>query len=291
MFYFKSRAEAGRKLAKKLAHKKYKRPVVFCLSEGATVVGAQIAMTLHADMVLYKIKDIFLPNEIEATAALSSTGTFRYNDLLSPGEIEEIIGEYHNYMDEQRMQKFHELNVLLGDEGEIERSILHHRDIIVVADALRSGFAVAMAADYLKTVAIRKFYAAAAVVSVSAVDQLHVLSDEFQVLGVTENFIDTNHYFDDPAVPTTEQALKIINNINYAWRSGLGDEIKRLQGELEKGKKRRFELLKHMRERRKRTVGTEKRGVFEQIRRRGPSRRLHHRLGLMHRTRRRSDKH
>jgi predicted phosphoribosyltransferase len=219
MLYFKNRAEAGRILAKRLAKYRDNDCVVLCLSEGAVVVGAQIAMSLHASMLLYKIKHIFLPNEIEPTAGFSSTGNFRYSDLLSAGEIEEIVAEYHNYLDEQRMQKNHELNVLLGNQGAIDRSQLRHKTIILVADALMSGFAVAMAADYLKTVSVKRIIAAVGVASVSALDQLHIQADEMCVLGVTQNFIsEEGHYFEDGAGPDIDTALKIMSNISFAWR-------------------------------------------------------------------------
>jgi putative phosphoribosyl transferase len=219
MLYFKNRAEAGRILAKRLHKYQGKDVVVLCLSEGAVVVGAQIAMSLHASMLLYKVKHIFLPNEFEPTAGFSSTGNFRYNDLLSAGEIEEIVAEYHNYLDEQRMQKNHELNVLLGNEGAIDRSKLRHKTVILVADALMSGFSVAMAADYLKSVAIKRVIAAVPVASISALDQLHIQADEMCVLGVTQNFINNGHYFEDNSEPDIEEALKIMQNIRFAWRA------------------------------------------------------------------------
>ncbi len=227
MLYFKNRAEAGRILAKRLAKYQDSDTVVLCLSEGAVVVGAQIAMSLHSAMLLYKIKHIFLPNEAEPTAGFSSTGTFKYNDLLSAGEIEEIVSEYHNYLDEQRMQKNHELNVLLGNDGAIDKSMLRHKNVILVADALISGFAVAMAADYLKTVSVKKIIAAVGIASVNALDQLHIQADEMCVLGVTQNFIEEKgHYFEDPTEPDIEGAMKIMNNIRFAWRKSEAEEPK-----------------------------------------------------------------
>jgi len=221
MLYFKSRAEAGKILAKRLAKYQDTDTVVLCLSEGAVVVGAQIAMSIHSTMLLYKIKHIFLPNELEPTAGFSSTGTFRYNDLLSAGEIEEIVSEYHNYLDEQRMKKNHELNVLLGNKGAIDKSALRHRNVIIVADALMSGFSIAMVADYLKTVAVKRVIAAVPIASINALDQLHIQADEMCVLGVTQNFItQEGHYFEDNTEPDIEGAMKIMNNIRFSWREG-----------------------------------------------------------------------
>jgi predicted phosphoribosyltransferase len=227
MLYFKNRAEAGRILAKRLLKYKDTDTVVLCLSEGSAVLGAQIAMSLHSTMLLYKIKHIFLPNEIEPTAGFSSAGTFRYSNLLSAGEIDEIVSEYHNYLDEQRMQKNHELNVLLGSDGARDRSMLRAKTVILVADTLNSGFSIAMAADFLKTEAVKRVVAAVAVTSINALDQLHVQSDELCVLGVTQNFItQEGHYFEDNTEPDIEGALKIMHNIQFAWRTDRQEDTK-----------------------------------------------------------------
>jgi hypothetical protein len=41
------------------------------------------------------------------------------------------------------------------------------------------------------------------------------------VLGVTQNFItQEGHYFEDNTEPDIEGAMKIMNNICFAWRKG-----------------------------------------------------------------------
>ena len=59
--YFRNRADAGRKLAAKMGHLKQSNVSVVALSEGGAIVGAQIAMQLHGNMMLLlteKIKGI-----------------------------------------------------------------------------------------------------------------------------------------------------------------------------------------------------------------------------------------
>jgi putative phosphoribosyl transferase len=215
--YFSNRASAGRTLAKQLLAYQNQQCIVLALSESSTVVAAQIALKLHASMALYMMKDIVLPNENDAAAALSSTGAFQYNSLYSAGEIEEIAGEYRNFIDEQRIKKNHELNVLLGDGGAIKKEMLRHHVVIVVADGIASGFILNMVAEFLRTVAIKKFVVATPVASVEAVDRMHTVADELVCLNVPENFMGVAHYYEENSTTTIEDALLIIKNISLSW--------------------------------------------------------------------------
>lgn len=220
--YFKDRIEAGRKLALKLTEYKAKDPVVLALSESSVLVAAQVAMHLHADLYLYAIRNISLPGEHEPVAAMSSTGVFRFNDTLSSGEIDEIKSEFRNHIEQERMQRHHELNMLLGKDGEIHKDMLRHRDIIIVADGLANGFALTMVYDYLKTIAIGKIIIAVPVGSIPALDKMHVMADELHVLGVTDNFISVDHYYEDNHVLELEEIMKVLRNLTLTWTRSLG---------------------------------------------------------------------
>lgn len=217
LVYFKNRAEAGRQIAKRLEKYKAQNIVVVALDEGSAIVAAQVAMKLHANMLLYLIKNIYLPGEHEAIAGISSTGTFATNDYFSAGELEELTTEYHNYIDQKRMEANHDLHILLGKDGEIDKKLLRHRIVIVVSDGLASGFSMKLCADFLKTVAIKKVIAATPVASVPAVDKLHLLADEICCLSVVPNYMGTNHYYDDNTMPNSEQILKVMRNITLNW--------------------------------------------------------------------------
>jgi predicted phosphoribosyltransferase len=131
--YFKNRAEAGRKLVKGLEKYEGKQVVVVALSPGAVIIGAQIALKLHADLVLLLTENIFLPGETDPIAALSSGGTFTYNNMFSPGQIEEYVSEYHHFIEEKRIEKMHQLNRMVGRDGEIDKDKLRHHVVIAPA--------------------------------------------------------------------------------------------------------------------------------------------------------------
>ena len=215
--YYRNRAEAGRQIADKLSKYKSQNIVVLALDEGSSIVAAQVAMKLHANLMLYLIKNIYLPGENQALAGLSATGTYSTNDYFSAGELEEMSGEYHGYIDQKRMEANHDLHVLLGRDGEIDKSLLRHRIVIVVADGLASGFALQVCADFLKTVAVKKVVAVTPVASLAAVDRMHLIADELCCLSVTENFLGPDHYYDDNTIPEIDGVLKIMRNITLSW--------------------------------------------------------------------------
>jgi putative phosphoribosyl transferase len=204
-------------LAQKLKPYKNQNVTVIALSKGAVIVGAQIAMELHGNLALLLTEGIYLPGEFDAIAGLSSEGTYTHNSMFTAGEIEEMVSEYNQYLEQQKMEKMHRMNLLLGHEGEIDRNMLRRHVVIVVSDGLPSGFSLDVAADYLKTVAVKKLIIASPIASISAVDRMHLLGDEIYCLSVPGNYMETDHYYDDNTIPDVDGAIKIIRNISLNW--------------------------------------------------------------------------
>ena len=215
--YFKSRAEVGRKLATMLKQYANQNVAVVALNEGGVIVGAQIAMQLHANLMLMLTENIYLPGEPDAIASLSSTGSFTYNNMFSTGQLEDWATEFHGFIDQQRMEKMHHMNKLVGRDGEIHKEFLRHHIVIIVSDGLSSGFSLDIAAEFIKTVAIKRLIIATPLASVSAVDRMHLLGDEICCLSVPANYMNTNHYYEDNTIPSIEHLFKIIKSIVLNW--------------------------------------------------------------------------
>lgn len=215
--YFKNRAEAGKKLAASLEKYKTQNIVVVALDTGSAIVAAQVAIHLHSNLLLYMVKNIYLPGDIELIAGVGSEDTFTYNKAFSAGEVDEYQMEYHQYIEQKRIEKNHELHALVGKDGEINRDMLRHRTIILVSDGLEDGFQLGVVAEYLKTVAIKSLVIATPVASVPAVDQMHLIGDDLACLGVVGNYMGTDHYYDENVVPDVEGVVKIMHNITFSW--------------------------------------------------------------------------
>lgn len=218
MRYFADRQEAGRIIAEKLKSHSQENCVVVSLSEGGVVIGAEIAKELHTALYLLVTEDVELPGEEQKpVATMSSAGTFTYNNEYSTGEIEALNADYHSVIEEKRMLAFQKLN-RIGEEGsDIPKKFLKNHTVIMVSDGLRNGLSLDVAADFLKPILTRKVIVATPVASVSAVDKMHLLADEICCLSTVENFINTDHYYQNNQLPEHKVIIDMMKNIILSW--------------------------------------------------------------------------
>ena len=218
MYYFPSRKAAGDLLADQLIKYRYDDCAVICLSDGAVVVGAQIAARLHCPLNMLLTEDIKLLGEQDALAEIDQTGGVTYNGLYSEVEIDEMKGENQSYIEQQKIDKMFEINRLLGQGGVIKADLLRNRNIIVVSDGLMEGLPMRAVTEYLKPIRIRKLIIATPFASIRAVDLMHILADEIFCINVIEDIISVNHYYDDNRMPSHEKVVEILEDIILNWK-------------------------------------------------------------------------
>jgi putative phosphoribosyl transferase len=217
--YFASRLQAGRMLATQLSPKyRYENCAVICLSDGGVMVGAQIASQLHCVMTLLMTAEITLPREPDAIAGITPGGVLAYNHRYSQGEIDEMVGEYFGYIEQEKMNRMHDMNMLMGSGGVIDKRLLKGHNLILVSDGLRTGFALDMAAEFLKPIDYEKLIIAVPFASVQAVDRMHILADEIFCMNVIEDYISTNHYYDKQDVPDHNTVIETLEKIILHWK-------------------------------------------------------------------------
>ena len=217
--YFESRTAAGKILAEQIAPKYANEPcAVVALSDGGVMVGAQIALKLHAVLGMLLTEPINLPREDNAVAGIADSGAFSYNNMYAPGEIEEFISEYRGYIEEQKFNKLSEMHRMLGGKGLIRPDLLEHKNIILVSDGLSSGFSIDVALEFLKPISIKKLVVATPFASVPAVDRMHILADQIYCLNVLEDYISTDHYYEKNDIPHHELIIKTLEEIMLHWQ-------------------------------------------------------------------------
>lgn len=215
--YFSSRIEAGYRLALELQQYRYENSVVVALSDGAVQVGQQIAASLHSTLMMLLMESVGIPGEEANVGMINQSGRFTYNGLLSTGEIEAYYSEFHGYLEDQKREKIGDINRLLAAGGIVDASMLREHNVIVVSDGLSNGLSLDAAADFMKPLHITRLIMVAPVVSVAAVDRMHILADEIHVLSVTDNFLDTNHYYDVNDIPSHEATVAALNENVLNW--------------------------------------------------------------------------
>ena len=217
--YFETRAQAGQQLATDLLEKyRYEDCAVVALSDGAVLVGEQIATALHSVLMMLLTEDISIPGENMSFGAVSQDGDFTYNGMFSAGEIDEYASEFHGYLDEQKRQAFQKMNRLLGDGGIMNNDLLRDHVVILVSDGVDNGAAIDVAINFKKPIRVKKLVVAAPTASIQAVDRLHVLADELHILDVKENFMGVDHYYNVNDIPSHEETIAKINQIVLNWR-------------------------------------------------------------------------
>jgi predicted phosphoribosyltransferase len=217
--YFKSRVDAGQQLAAKLVPKyRYENCAVIALSDGAVIVGAQIAAQLHCVLTMLMTENISLPGEPEPVATVDQDGGFAWGGMYSTGQLEEINNEFHGLIEQEKLEKFTYMNRLLGQGGIIDKVLLRDHNVILVSDGLNSAYSLDAAANYLKSIRTEKLIVATPLASVAAVDRMHLLADEIQCLDVVDNFMELNHYYEDNTVLDHEATIKTIQNIVLKWQ-------------------------------------------------------------------------
>lgn len=217
--YFKNRTDAAQQLAKLVVPKyRYENCAVVALSDGGVVIAAQLAAQLHCVLMMLLTEPITLPGENAPVGTIDQSGVFTYNGMFSAGQLEGFESEYRNYIEQQKFEKLHDMNSLLGSGGIIEPELLRYHNVILVSDGLSTGLSLDAAAAFLKPYKLEKLIVATPIASVAAVDRMHLLADEIFCLSVLENFmVDVNHYYDDNTLPAHETIVKSIKDIILKW--------------------------------------------------------------------------
>ena len=219
MYYFANRTQAGDLIADQLEKTyRYENCAVLALSDGAVLVGAEIAKRLHCVINMLLSSAIQLPRELEVLASIDNFGGVTFNPTYSPGELEEIKAEYFSYIEQQKLQKLFEMNKLLGQGGVLNVDQLRGQNVIVVSDGLSNGFSMRAAADFLKPIKMQRLIMVTPFASVSAVDQMHMLADEIVCLNVLEDIISIAHYYDDNTMPSHENVVRVLEDIVLRWK-------------------------------------------------------------------------
>ena len=216
--YFQSRAEAGVMLAAQLQAYRYENTVVVALSDGAVQVGMQIAAEIHATLALMLSDTIDVPGEGEIFGSINQSGDFVYNERLSSGEVDSYYSEFHGYLEDQKREKTSRMNALMSSDGIVSEAMLRGQNVILVADGLPNGNVLDAAKEYLKPLRIERLILAAPIVSVPAVDKAHLLADELHILAVTDNYLDTNHYYEVNDTPDHDAVVAMLNDFILGWR-------------------------------------------------------------------------
>ena len=159
-----------------------------------------------------------MPREPWAVGGITPDGQFVYNNQYSKADLDEIADENRGYIEAEKINKYHDINDVMGEEGIIDRNALSGQNIILTSEGLATSFKLDLVLTFLKTIKYEKVIVATPIASVKVVDWMHVHADEICCLSVVEDYTDTNHYYDLQDVPDHQTVLKIINQNVLNWQ-------------------------------------------------------------------------
>jgi predicted phosphoribosyltransferase len=216
--YFHTRADAGELLADQLMQYRYEDCAVVALNIESVAIGEPIAARLHSILGLFLSEPIPIPGENMIIGSVNQGGSFTPDASLSEGQLQDYYSEFHGYIDDQKREQFQKINQLIGEGGAIDPGLLREHVVILVSDGFKTGEQLDAAAEFLKPIKYKRLIVCTPVSSVPVVDKMHIIADEIHCLSVTENFIETDHYYDNDTKLTHDQAVEKINNTILNWR-------------------------------------------------------------------------
>lgn len=219
MRYFSNRSEAGRLLVEKMKTKGdfFLNPAVLAVSAGSVLVASEIARGLHAPLYMIETENVDIPGE--GTAGIASTGgNFVFSSAYSKGHLEAMQADYRPIIDQERFKAFQKLNRIVGREGSVNKKLLNRHEVILVADGLKSSLILEVVVDFIKPVDTRKIVIVTPIATIPVVDYMHLNADQVFCLGVIEDYLDTDHYYEENIIPSHKQAVEIIKNSVFTWQ-------------------------------------------------------------------------
>jgi putative phosphoribosyl transferase len=216
--YFTDRTEAGKLLTEQLLKYKGKKCTLVALSDGAVVVAAQIAAVLECPITMLMASPIIAPGEPDAVASINQEGTYSFNSSYSSGQHEEFDMEYHHVFEQQKLDRLSEMHRLLGRNELIRKDLLKGRTVILVSDGLGSAATVDSAALFLKSIKVKRLVIVTPFAAINVVDRMHILGDDIACLNVLQNYMGTDHYYENNKLPSHEVIIKSIQNMVKNWK-------------------------------------------------------------------------
>lgn len=218
LMYFKSRAEAGVKLAE-LLMPKYgtENVVVLALSQAGVAVGYQIAVNLHTALRRLPMRTIHIDDESVDYATVLPGGVVSMSPDLTESEQQYYYSEYSGWLDNEIRTATLEIDRSIGAD-EISPENMRGYNVILTDDTLANPTKLTAVIDWLKPVRVESLILACPIITVPTLDRAHVLMNDLYILSVVPNYFGADHYYDIDDKPDATMARHMIDSTILGWR-------------------------------------------------------------------------
>ncbi len=205
---FASRAEAGRRLAERLAQSLPPEPVVILgLPRGGIPVAYEVATALGAPLDVIVVRKLGVPFQPElAMGAVGEGGIRVVNQEVIRGagvSASQLAAVEARERDEvvRRATRF---------RGDRERAPLTGRTAVIVDDGIATGSTVRAACQVARAQGAARVIVAAPIAPPSATDRLRDVADEVIVLRTPEYFSAIGQFYDDFTQTSDAEVLRLL---------------------------------------------------------------------------------
>lgn len=214
--YFKSRSEAGRRLAELIRDRPLGDSAVVSLSVDAALIALELARALECPMQLYLEESISIPGGLQI-GSVDQDGGFRYASDISTGHQDYFYQEFRGYIEETKRASFSSLNRELKGRETLRKDLLHGRHIFVVADCLQNLVPVTSFIASIKSVEYDAVIVCAPLIMSKDVTDIKQISPTSYFMGALDFFYGADHYFEDNSVIDREKTIEIVSDTLKLW--------------------------------------------------------------------------
>jgi len=190
---FKDRADAARKLAKKLEWLKKEKPIILAVPRGGVVTGNVIASELGATLDIIVSRKVGAPDNPElAIGAVLHDGSYFPNERITI-----MLNVPQNYINQEIAVQMKEIERrLIRFRGSKEYN-LEGKTVVLVDDGIATGATMFVAALWVKKQKPKKLIIAIPVGPKETVDELNKMADKVVVLDCPQFFNAVGEFYQE----------------------------------------------------------------------------------------------
>jgi predicted phosphoribosyltransferase len=204
---FRDRADAGRRLAARLAPLRAEDPVVLGLARGGIVVAAEVAKAVGAPLEVLVIRKVGAPNHPEYGIGAVAPGGGRSFDAASVAALGLSSDELARLASAEELEVRRRLDTYRQGRPDPE---LRGRTAILVDDGLATGVTAIAAVEYVKGQGARRVILASPICSPTAAARLRRYVDEVVCLCSPEGFRSVGQWYENFEQTTDEEVLALL---------------------------------------------------------------------------------
>ena len=207
---FTDRHQAGRLLAKRLAHLKGEHPVVLALPRGGVPVGYEIARALAAPLDLVLVRKIGAPDQPEL--AIGAVADGEQPELVTDPQLAAWLAVPAGYLEAVKARELKEIErrrrLYFGDRPAVE---VRGRAAILVDDGIATGATMLAAVRATRRRAPSRLVVAVPVASPDTLERMQQEADEVVCLDTPTDFMAVGQFYRHFPQLEDEEVIDLID--------------------------------------------------------------------------------